>query len=48
MFKIFKIFKIYTIMASLYLQKFYADYYHPSNARFWFYGDDPGGCLLTA
>ncbi|KAL4856502.1 Presequence protease 1 [Chlorella vulgaris] len=22
-------------------QKFYADYYHPSNARFWFYGDDP-------
>lgn len=22
-------------------QKFYGDYYHPSNARFWFYGDDP-------
>eukprot|EP00887_Chlorella_sp_A99_P003900 scaffold11.g3900.t1 len=22
-------------------QKFYLDYYHPSNARFWFYGDDP-------
>ncbi|EFN52070.1 hypothetical protein CHLNCDRAFT_139318 [Chlorella variabilis] len=22
-------------------QKFYSDYYHPSNARFWFYGDDP-------
>jgi Zn-dependent M16 (insulinase) family peptidase len=21
-------------------QKFYRDYYHPSNARFWFYGDD--------
>ena len=27
-------------------QKFYGDYYHPSNARFWFYGDDPGACLL--
>lgn len=26
-------------------QKFYRDYYHPSNARFWFYGDDAGGCL---
>lgn len=27
-------------------QKFYRDYYHPSNARFWFHGDDPGGCWL--
>ena len=23
------------------LQDFHARYYHPSNARFWFYGDDP-------
>lgn len=22
-------------------KKFYGDYYHPTNARFWFYGDDP-------
>lgn len=22
-------------------QGFYEAYYHPSNARFWFYGDDP-------
>ncbi len=22
-------------------KEFYASYYHPSNARFWFYGDDP-------
>ena len=22
--------------------QFYGDYYHPSNARFWFYGDDDG------
>ena len=22
-------------------QAFYESYYHPSNARFWFYGDDP-------
>lgn len=35
-------------MASLCLQNFYADYYHPSNARFWFYGDDPGGWLVAA
>ena len=27
----------------LYSQKFYGDYYHPNNARFWLYGDDPGG-----
>lgn len=29
-------------------QKFYADYYHPSNARFWFYGDDDGGWGVRA
>lgn len=34
-------------------QKFYRDYYHPSNARFWFYGDDSGAlrthlCMLPA
>ena len=23
------------------LQDFHGRYYHPSNARFWFYGDDP-------
>ena len=26
---------------SLLRQDFHARYYHPSNARFWFYGDDP-------
>ena len=25
----------------LLLQDFHGRYYHPSNARFWFYGDDP-------
>lgn len=24
-----------------YLKKFHGKYYHPSNAKFWFYGDDP-------
>lgn len=23
------------------MQDFHGRYYHPSNARFWFYGDDP-------
>lgn len=23
------------------MQDFHSRYYHPSNARFWFYGDDP-------
>jgi Zn-dependent M16 (insulinase) family peptidase len=26
--------------ASCGLQEFHAKYYHPSNGRFWFYGDD--------
>lgn len=25
------------------LQDFHGRYYHPSNARFWFYGDDEPG-----
>ena len=24
-----------------YLKNFHSKYYHPSNAKFWFYGDDP-------
>lgn len=35
-------------MTSCYPQKFYRDYYHPSNARFWFYGDDSGVCFLCS
>jgi Zn-dependent M16 (insulinase) family peptidase len=28
------------------VQAFYRAYYHPSNARFWFYGDDPSSRRL--
>ena len=24
-----------------YFKNFHGKYYHPSNAKFWFYGDDP-------
>ena len=29
------------ILLLIMLQDFHGRYYHPSNARFWFYGDDP-------
>lgn len=29
------------------LQDFHGRYYHPSNARFWFYGDDPADERLS-
>jgi secreted Zn-dependent insulinase-like peptidase len=29
------------------MQDFHGRYYHPSNARFWFYGDDPADERLS-
>ncbi len=29
------------------MQDFHGKYYHPSNARFWFYGDDPADERLS-
>ena len=29
------------------IQDFHGRYYHPSNARFWFYGDDPADERLS-